>query len=123
MLPLATTTISVLRQPGQTEGEWRDPTDAPLDPVTVASGIRAHISVSSGVEDVAAGASQERILFRLHCDPFDAGIHHEDTVVDDTTGETFEVVWSHAIYALDLDHIEAGIRQVTGVVGATARRF
>lgn len=114
-IPLATTTIAVRRLPAQNPNDWRDPTDEQPDRTVVATGVRAHISTSSGREAVQAGASQELVAFRLACDPIAVGLHHEDEVLDEVSGEVFQVVWTHARSALGLDHIEAALTQVSGV--------
>lgn len=110
-VPLATTTVTVREVPADPN---RDPYDAAPAAVTVASGVRAHISTSSGREQVAGG-SQEVVTFRLSCDPFDGGLSHQATVEDEQTGEVYEVVWSVARFGIGLDHIQAGLRQVSGV--------
>ncbi|MBM4414904.1 MAG: hypothetical protein FJ035_01235 [Chloroflexi bacterium] len=107
-VPLATTTIAVLRVPVDAT---RDPYDAQPAADTVASGVRAHISSPSGREHVAGG-SQEVVEFRLACDPVD--LRHTDRVQDEQTGSTYEVVWARPRQGLGLDHIEAGLKQVSG---------
>lgn len=109
-IPLHTTTITVLRvatDPG------RDPYDALPEPAVVAAGVRAHLSSPSGRERTAGG-SQEVVEFRLACDPVD--LRHTDQVRDETTGLVYEVVWTRERQALGLDHTQAGLKQVTGVV-------
>lgn len=109
-IPVATTTIRVLRVPA-------DPTRDPLDPqpaaAVVASGVRAVISTSRGREPSPSG-TQEVVEFRLSCDPVE--IRHTDSIQDEATGDTYEVVWARPRTGLGLEHAEAGLRQVTGVV-------
>jgi hypothetical protein len=107
-VPLATTTVAVLRVPADTA---RDPYDAQPAPETVASGVRAHISSPSGRERVAGG-SQEVVEFRLACDPVD--LRHTDRVQDEQCGAIYEVVWARPRKGLGLDHVEAGLKQVSG---------
>lgn len=114
-IPLATTTITVRRVP---DDEDLDPYDEQPEPETVASGVRAHISTRTGRETVAGG-SQEVVSFGLSCDPVD--LRHTDEVVDDTTGETFEVVWAISRQGLGMDHVQAGLERVTGVVSGGGR--
>lgn len=111
-VPLATTTVTISRIAADPD---RDPYDAPPDPTDVASGVRAHISTATGTEAVAGG-SQEVVNFRMSCDPFDGGLLHTDTVSDDTSGEVYDVVWAVARFGVGLDHFQAGLRQVSGVV-------
>lgn len=115
MIPLATTTITVWRIVDVTpsEGEdWPDPTD-PVTREPVAEDVRAHISSPSGREDDASGAPREIVEFRLGCDPIVGGIKHDDVIVDGTTGEQFQVTWAHSRVGLGLDHIVAGMQQVS----------
>lgn len=109
-LPLATTTISVQRVTADLSTV--DPYEVTAAPETVASGVRAHIGDPSGSELVAGAAAQQDISARLDCDPID--LHNTDVVVDDLTGETYEVVWTRARAGFGLDHTVAGLRQVTG---------
>jgi hypothetical protein len=111
-IPLATTTVRVLRPDA---GADRDPYDPPGEPSTVAAGVRATISTSSGTEKVAGG-SQEVVNFRLACDQYEGGLHHKDTIVDERSGEVYNVVWSVTRNGFGLDHFQAGLQQVSGVV-------
>jgi hypothetical protein len=111
-IPLATTTVSVLRVPADPD---RDPYDPTPEPSTVATGVRATISTSSGTETVAGG-SQEVVNFRMSCDQFPAKLHHKDMVVDEQSGETYNVVWTVTRNGMGLDHLQAGLQQVSGVV-------
>lgn len=110
-IPIHTTTIRVLRVPADPE---RDPTEAQPDAEVIAAGVRAHISTSTGTEIVAGGASQEIVNFRLSSDPAD--IQHTDRIEDERTGEVYEVTWARQRIGVGLDHTQAGLRQVTGVV-------
>lgn len=109
-IPLATTTIAVLRVEADTS---RDPYEDAPDPETVLSGVRAVISVPSGTEQVAGG-SQEDVTFGLSCDPVD--ILATDQVQDETTELVYEVVWAERRYGLGLDHTTGALRRSTGVV-------
>lgn len=110
-IPHAETTIKVLRVP---DDPMRDPYDPPPPPDTIAAGVRAVISTSSGRESTAGG-SQSITELRLSCDPYDGGLHHEDTVVDEHSGEEFDVVWSRHRRGMGLDHFAAGLKQVKGL--------
>jgi hypothetical protein len=114
-IPFATTTIGVWRAPTPApddEGDWPDPTD-PVVRSKVFTGVRAHISTSSGRENVASGSLREVADFRLSCDPVDGGLRHTDVVEDETTGEQFEVTWAHSRYpqGLGMHHEQAGLRR------------
>jgi hypothetical protein len=110
VIPLATTTITVLRPPSADPyGAGYDGT--PAAPTTVATGVRAVLGDPRGVErDV--GGSQEDLRWTLTADPVD--LTHDDQVVDDTTGITYRVVWVARRFGLGLDHIEAELRRVHG---------
>lgn len=116
-IPLATTTISVLRVAADPD---RDPYAPTPDPETVASGVRAHLSLGLGSE-TTAGGSQEVVNWRLACDPFDGGLHHLDQVLNEQSGSTYEVVFAETREGMGMDHFQAGLRQVTGVTSAGGR--
>jgi hypothetical protein len=112
VIPLATTTIRVERvAPDGT----RDPYDTQPAATTIAQGIRAHISTSRGDED-RGGTDRSIVHFRLACDQFAAGLLHTDRVVDEQSGEVYEIRWAVARTALGLDHFHAGMDQISGVV-------
>lgn len=108
-VPVATTTIAVLRVPFDPA---RDPYDAKPAAEVIASGLRAHISTPRGREQIAGG-SQEVVEFRLSCDPVD--LRHTDQVRDEQTDAVYDVTWARVRRGLGLDHIEAGLKQVAGV--------
>lgn len=110
-LPTATTFITVLRSPTDAT---TDPLDPPAAAQEVMSGVRAVISAPRGSERVE-GSSQEVIQWRLNSDTVD--IKHTDQVRDEKTGELYEVVWASLLgKGQDLEHIEAGLKQVSGLV-------
>lgn len=112
MIPLATTTITVERTALLATD---DPYDTPTaSPETVASGVRAHLSTPGGFEVQRGATQQEDVAWRLACDPCD--MTADCVVVDDATGDRFEIEWARLRTGLGIDHIEAGLRQVTGVV-------
>jgi len=111
VITVATTTISVLRVPADPE---RDPLDPQPPAEVIASGIRAHISTARGSEEVASGGSQEVVYFRMSCDPTD--LQHTDQVRDEQTDEVYDVLWARERRGLGLDHVQAGMKQVAGVV-------
>lgn len=109
-IPFATTTVSVLRLPA---GASDDPYDAQPEREAVATGVRAHISTSTGFEQTEGG-SQTVADFRMTCDPTD--VRRTDRILDETTGEEFDVEWSAPRVGLGLDHTFAGLQQVKGVL-------
>ena len=114
MIPLPTTTILVKRPSVED-----DPTDESTF-TTVVSGVRAHISTSRGRENMSGGGTQELVYWRLSCDPCD--LTRFDMVVDEKTGEEYNVEWARLRQGIGgLDHIEAGLNQITGVVSQPSR--
>lgn len=116
MIPLATTTISVLRL---TAAQLADPYDnesvdsGPASGFNVVqTGIRAHISAPSGREQVAGG-EQADVAFKLAADPCD--LDHADRVKDESTGHVFLVDWAFLRTAMGLDHVTAQLRRVSGL--------
>lgn len=111
-IPISTTTVTVLRVPGSAT---RDPYDPEPAATTVAAGVPAHISTSYGREQ-QRGGSQSVTSLRLSCDPIPAGLLHTDRILDDKTGEVYEVTWAVARFGLGMDHLQGGLRQVSGVI-------
>ncbi len=112
MIPLATTTISVLRV---TVDPTRDNYDSPGDSAyaAVASGVRAAISSPSG-DSTSSNGTREEVNFRLGCDPILVGLSYADRVQDESDGQVYRVVWARLRRGVGLDHHEAGLRQVVG---------
>lgn len=114
-IPLATTTISVLRWPDDDPDDPRDPYDTPPDRVTVASGVRARIGQPSSSEQVAGG-TQSLLGLRVWCDPITVGLQATDLIVDEETGDTYELDGpGFHQRGLGLDHLVAPVKQVQGV--------
>jgi len=110
MIPIATTTIAVLRSD-------QDGTQDAIDGVTLstlATGVRAVIGSDSGTE-TNAGGSSEQVSARLDCDPTD--LRHVDQVTDEATGETWHVTWVRRRRGMGLDHMEAGLLAITDRAG------
>lgn len=112
MIPIATTTITVLRVAADPD---RDPYDTKPPPAVVAQGVRANISSPAGNETMQ-GASQEVVVFRLQADPVD--LDNDDQVRDEATGQLYEVIWTRPrVGPTGLQHTQAALRQVAGVRG------
>lgn len=107
MIPAATTTVTWKAASEPEPGEGRTFS-------TRASGVRAVISSPNGRAQGQAGGGREVIDAVLNCDPVSG--EHTDLVVDDTTGETWEVVWVEQRKGLGVDHTRAGLKRVAGVV-------
>jgi len=112
MIPIATTTISVLRDTAV--DDTTDPYDAADSgqPETVASGVRAVISSPTGRER-NIGGTQSQVEFSLSCDPID--LQHTDIVHDDATNLDYQVVWVTRRSGLGLEHTRAGLKMVEGI--------
>lgn len=110
MIPLATTTITVLT-PAQADLDAEPYSGADDDDlIESATGVPAVIDSPTGTEQLAGG-EQDIWNYRLVCDETPLG--RFDSVRDDTTGITYRVVWIHLYPG---EHIEAGLRWVQGEV-------
>lgn len=112
MIPLSTTTISVLRI--KAEDEYDDPYDGSGEPErdVMVTGVRAVIDQPGGNLQLEGG-QQNVIDYGLKCDPLDFGLKLSDWIKDDLTSRTFRIVWF--IYYPN-DHIEALMRDTEGEV-------
>jgi hypothetical protein len=112
MITVAATLITVKRFIADPNQDPYEP-QAPTAETVVAKDIRATISSPSGRE-VVAGGSQEVVQFAMSCDPVD--LKHTDRVLDQTTGEQYDVVWSRQRPSpTGLDHTRASLKAVTGL--------
>lgn len=112
-VPLATTTITVLRAPvADLYAEpYSDTRTADL--VEVATKVRAVIDVAprgAGTE-VAAGGEQTVTELRLICDV--CNLTNVDYVRDERTGVTYRITWC---FEYPGEHIEGGLKLVEGLV-------
>lgn len=108
MIPLATTTITVLRQAEADQYEEPYSGQPAAGRTEHATGVRAVIDRPTGREQVAGG-EQSIVDLELVCDP--CGLDYRDLIRDDTTGRVYRVVF--ALY-FPGDHDEAGLRIVEG---------
>lgn len=105
MITLATTTVTV-----QTGSE-----DEPGEGITWTTGarhVRAHFSTPSGSELARPGGGMTTITATALLDP--CTVSHTDRLVDDQTGEVWQVEWCRTRRGLGLDHVEAGVKRVEG---------
>lgn len=109
-IPLSTTTIKILRIAPDSD---RDYWDAEPSPTAFAEGVRAHIGSPGGSETRRDG-SQEVETHRLNCDP--VALDHNDSVVDENTGEIYQVLWVDQREGFSLDHTVAGLLRTRGHV-------
>lgn len=113
MIPLATTTVSVLRLPEGTGYDEPYGGPEPGSRTAVTSGLRAVIDYPSGTIQVAGGV-QAIEEYRLIADP--APVDYRDLIRDEGTGRVYRITWLIAYPASVApdDHIEAGLRSVEG---------
>ena len=90
MIPISTTTIKIERAADRSNIDPED-YDELTDFETVETGVRAVIDTTTGGEGGPSG-SVESVTFTLLADPCD--LNHLDRVVDEVTGDRYEVVWS-----------------------------
>lgn len=110
-IPLATTTITVLRIP--TRSEYDEPYDGagPADRDIIADGVRAVIDYPGG-NLALEGGQQNVIEYGLKCDPIPGGLKHADWIQDTRDQRTYFIVWF-----IDYgSHIEARMRDTEGEV-------
>lgn len=103
MIPLATTTVTWRSMAEPEPGEGRTPT-------VLAAAVPAHIGAPNGAET----AGTEQVDAVCWSAPID-GAHHADQLVDDTTGEVWEIVAVFQRRGLGQDHTRAQLRRTTGV--------
>lgn len=115
-IPLATTTITVKgRRPQADVDPEAEGYDAPLaEPPVVATGVRASITLPRGTRPAEA---DEVDAYVLRCDVFEAGLDRYSTVVDDSTGQEYVVVWvaPSLPQAFGLEHLKARIQVSKGI--------
>lgn len=111
MLPMATTTVSVLRLSDDQLND--EPYNEPAISRTVAhSGIRAHFSTPSGSETVAGGELSVTV-YKVVTDPAD--ITHLDWLKDERTNEVWRIDWISTRGGLGLDHMVGQVRLIEGL--------
>lgn len=106
---LATTTVRVER-PAQDADPYETTSTA-----TLATGVPAHISAPSGA-DQRIGGDAEVVDAILLTDRTPVLVR-TDIVVDETTGDTWQVTWTRVRIGLGLDHQKAGLVAVKGAAG------
>lgn len=101
-----TTTVTITR-PVATGDPYEAATTS-----TVATGVRAHIGSPSG-NDAHLGGDKEVITAVCYV-PAGTDVVRSDRITDDANGATYAVVWSTRRRGLGLDHLQVGLRAVTG---------
>jgi len=109
-IPVSTTTVTVKRP--TTDPGTQDPWETPAGTSTLATGIRAVISPSSGSS--GAPGDTEVVEFKLVSDPTD--IDYLDQIVDEFDDKVYEVVWAITTPGIaGLGHTAAGLKRSTGL--------
>lgn len=101
MVLIETTTVTITRP------LTGDPYEIGSAVTEVATGLSAHISSPSGSE-ARIGGEREQVTAVLLIDP-GVDLARTDRVVDDITGETYDVAWVRTRTGLGLDHVKAGL--------------
>lgn len=108
-IPLATTTITVLRLPASSDYDEPYSGDTDVQRTPAAQRVRAVIDRPTGAAEIAGG-QQNVADYGLKCDYVE--LTYLDHIQDDTTGRIYRITWFIAYP----DHVEAGIRDVEGEV-------
>ena len=108
MIPLATTTVTIMRVPPDSTLDGYDTQPAAQ---TVASRVRAHIGNPAGTQNIVAG-DRTVVQFPIDTDPTD--LQADDTVTDDQTGEVYRCIFARTRHGLGLDHTKGALEQVGG---------
>lgn len=108
MIPLSTTTVSVLRLSDGTDYDEPYGGAEPLNRTVVVAGLPAVIDHPNGNAQLAGGV-QAIGEYQLVCD--NADLSYLDLISDDGTGKVYRITW---LIAYPGDHIEAGLRAVEG---------
>lgn len=110
-VPLTTTTYTVRRASNITE----DSGEA-LQFEDIQTGLPGNTVYLSGSESVVGG-DRERVDARILVEPAD--ITKSDHLVDELTGDTWQVAFARHRTGLGLDHLVLGVYQVTGTARGT----
>lgn len=105
-LLLQTTTVTTSRPPSKVDG---------MDPATYTTVLTAEPARLSGVSgsEARAQGTTETSDARLFLRP-DADVRRQDRVVDDLTGETWDVAWVRVKTGLGLDHLAVAVNRTKG---------
>lgn len=110
-IPFATTTITIMgRRPQSAVDPSAEGYDDPEPPMpTLATGVRACISTPS--ETRHRDGASEVDDFALMCDPVDVGLNQYDRVIDEKTGDAYDVYSASRSVA-----VVFGLAHITGVL-------
>lgn len=116
-IAIATTHITVMGNRPQLDIDPDDP-DTQVPQEVLATGVRASITLPASNRRV--DNIDEVDDYALRCDIFDAGLSRYDTVIDESTGVSYEVRVSAVSPAtlLGLEHIKATVRKREGLTSS-----
>lgn len=113
-ITLATTTVTVQREASSvaTTDAWDAADEEAAPPEVIASGLPAHLGDIAGAS--AGGPANEMTVKRkLLADPAD--IRKDDVVIDESTGEQWNVAWATNRGGLPgLEHVVGEVSRVEG---------
>lgn len=113
-IPLATTTISVLRQSEEDLlGEPEFSGDDTSSYNAVASGIRANIGSPGATVNTTSG-QQVSTGFKFQCDPV-IDLDRTDLIKDEKTGIVYTLNWAQLRTGLGINHWEGALFIVEGL--------
>ena len=107
MIAVATTTVTVRTITEDEPGEGRTVT-------STARHVRAHFSAVSGSESTSPGGGQSTLSGTALLDP--CTVAHTDQLVDENTGEVWEVQATRLNRGVGLDHVRCEVKRIEGVV-------
>lgn len=110
MIPLSTTTVSILRLKPGTENDEPYAGPEPHNRDVVAIGVRAVISYPTGQVQFEGG-QQNVARYTCVIDPTD--VHYTDLIQDEQTGRYFKIAWLMDYIG---DHVEIGLYDTEGEV-------
>ncbi len=117
-IPIATTTVTIRgkRPQGPIDPDAEGYDNDPLpEPETLATGVRASITLPTGVRNNPD--TDEVVAYAFRCDPITADVTRFDTVLDETTGIEYKVASAQQSHptAFGLNHITGRLYVTKGI--------
>jgi hypothetical protein len=119
-LPYNTTTITIYRPSEASSNAEPYSGSDNTDFQVVAKNVRAQIGTFSrtvSATEVRRGGESSTQVLQLACDIPPCGLTHHDKIVDETTGEGYQIDWCFKRIGLGLDHYTAELFAWDGLVG------
>jgi hypothetical protein len=105
VIAVATTTVTVRTVTEAEPGEGRTVS-------ATARNVRAHFSAVSGGESTRPGGGQSTLSGTALLDP--CTVAHTDQLVDENTGEVWEVLSARLHRGVGLDHVRCEVERIEG---------